>query len=96
MVQRLGDRGRAVVSGLTRGIDAVHDATLMTVLHLRRLADLATSTVGRANTEIRELVFDVRDVAVTGLRAEPEDVALPPHTAHVRLPRAGSSPAPER
>ena len=41
----LADRGRAVVRGLTRGADALHDVAMMTAIHVKRLATIATSTV---------------------------------------------------
>lgn len=86
-VERRGIRGctRIVPGGLTRGTDAVRDVPVMTALHLRRLARIATSTAAGMDSEIRELVWDVRDAAVTGLRSKPEDVALLRNTGHVGL-----------
>jgi len=88
---RFLDRGMAVFGGLTRGAGALRDVAMMTAVHVRRLATIAASTVAGVDAEIRELVLDVRDVAVTGLPPTPTDVALPRDVGQVQLRRPAST-----
>ncbi|MEU0495201.1 hypothetical protein [Mycobacterium sp. NPDC006124] len=80
-------RGLAVVGGLTRGVGALHDVAMMTAVHVRRLATI----VAGVDAEIRELVLDVRDVALTGLAPTPTDVVLRPDVGHVQLRRPAAA-----
>jgi hypothetical protein len=81
---------RVVVTGLGRAAGAVHDVAQVTARHVLRLAGITIKAAAHIDGEVRELLGDVRDVAVTELRAGRDDVVLPLGTGHVRLPGANS------
>ena len=74
-----------VATMVVRAAGTVYDVGSTTGWHLRRLAAIVASAVTRAESEVRDLVWDVRVTAVTRQDAVHDDIALPPGVSHVRL-----------